>query len=187
MRCFIAIDMDEESRISLARLQKQIADEAGLKKGVKWVNTKIMHLTLKFLGEITDAQSVEVCRLVKQAADKNKAFDLNIEAVGSFGGKSARVLWVGANDENDRLLALQKDIEKKLASVGWPEDSRQFQGHLTLCRIKNAKAGRKLAEVAQKFKNVKIGSVLIDSVTVYQSQLKSDGPVYTKLGNYKLK
>jgi 2'-5' RNA ligase len=187
MRCFIAIDIDEEIKSGLALLQKQIADEAGLKKGaVKWVDTKTMHLTLKFLGEIKDAQAVEVCELVKQAAGENKAFDLVVESVGSFGGRSARILWVGANDENDNLLSLQNDIEEKLASAGWPKEARNFQGHLTLCRIKDVKAGRKLADIAQNYENVKIGSVLIDSVSVYQSELRPDGPVYTKLGNYKL-
>ncbi len=187
MRCFIAIDIDEEIRKALGDLQRRLRDSVDVKKSdVKWVNPKNIHLTLKFLGEIKDEKTVEICNIVKAVADRSNSFELDIESVGSFGGISARVLWVGAGNGAENLLELQKDIEASLASAGWPKETREFTGHLTLCRIRNSKAGVKLAQISEDYKDFKLGTISADSVSVYQSELKPAGPVYTRLGNYKL-
>ena len=94
--------------------------------------------------------------------------------------------WVGAGQHCDNLLQLQKDLDEQLALAGWPKDTREFTGHLTLCRIRNSKAGIKLAQMTEDYRDFKLGVVLADSVLVYQSQLRPTGPVYTRLGNYKL-
>jgi 2'-5' RNA ligase len=187
MRCFIATDINEKIRKALGDLQQQLQDQTGLSKSdVKWVKPENVHLTLKFLGEIKDAESVKVCDIVRDVAQRHKCFELDIETVGRFGGRSARVLWVGIGAGSENLCRLQKDLDQQLASAGWQEDERDFTGHLTLCRIKNPKAGIKLAQSAEEHKNLKLGTVLANSVSVYQSQLTPTGPVYTVIGNYKL-
>ncbi len=187
MRVFIAIDIGEEVRAALSDLQQQLQSKVDIKKGdVKWVNPQNIHLTLKFLGEIKDEQVVEVCNIVKEVAGRHKSFELDIQTVGHFGGRSARVLWVGAGEGKNNLLGLQKDLEQQLALAGWPEEKREFSGHLTLCRVRNPKAGVKLAAVSEDYRDFKLGIISADSVSVYQSQLRPTGPVYTLLGNYKL-
>jgi 2'-5' RNA ligase len=74
-----------------------------------------------------------------------------------------------------------------LAQAGWPEEARKFTGHLTLCRIRNPKAGFKLAQMTEAYGNLELGTVPADSITVYQSQLTPSGPIYTVLADYKLK
>jgi len=168
-------------------LQQQLQNGASVKKSdLKWVNPENIHLTLKFLGEIKDAKVVEVCNIVSNVAGRHKSFELDIESVGHFGGKSPKVLWVGTGRGEENLLELQEDIEKSLALAGWPQETREFAGHLTLCRVRNPKAGVKLAQVSEDYKDFKLGTMPADSVSVYQSQLKPTGPVYILLGNYKL-
>lgn len=187
MRCFIAIDIDEQIRRALGGLQRKLRDGIDVKKGdINWVNPDNIHLTLKFLGEIKDEKAAEICNIVKAAAGRHKSFELDIETVGHFGGKSPRVLWVGAGEGREQLLKLQEDIEESLALAGWPEETREFSGHLTLCRIRNHKAGMKLAQAGVDCKDFKIGTLSADAVCVYQSELTPGGPVYTVLGNYKL-
>jgi len=187
MRVFIAIDIDEQIRKGLGRLQNEMRSKADIRKGdVKWVNPDVMHLTLKFLGEIKDVQVVEVCNITRKVADRHKNFELEVETVGYFGGKSARVLWVGTGQNCENLLQLQGDLEQELASAGWPKETRKFAGHLTVCRVRNSKAGFKLARMTEEYKDLKLGTVLADSVSVYQSQLTPKGPIYTVLGNYQL-
>jgi 2'-5' RNA ligase len=188
MRVFIAIDIGEEIRKGLAVLQAELQDKADIKKSdVKWVNPENIHLTLKFLGEIRDKDTVDVCNIAKDVADRHKSFELDIESVGYFGGRNARVLWVGIGKGCDNLLELQKDLEQRLDPAGWPAEKRQFSGHLTLCRIRNPNAGVKLTQISQDYKEYKLGSFPADSVTVYQSQLIPSGPIYTVLGNYKMR
>ena len=187
MRCFIAIDIDDKIRKALGELQLQLQNKAAVKKGdVKWTRPEAIHLTLKFLGEIESEKAAGICDIVKKAANENKSFELAIETVGYFGGKSARVLWVGTGKGSDNLRRLQEELEQQLALVGWPEEEREFAGHLTLCRVRDSKAGIKLAQISENYKEYKLGTISADSISVYQSELKPAGPVYTLLGNYKL-
>ena len=187
MRVFIAIDIDEIVKKDLADLQSELQGKVDIRKGdAKWVNPDNMHLTLKFLGETKDAQIVEVCDIVKDVASRHKNFDIDIETVGHFGGKSARVLWVGAGHDCYELLALQQELEERLAEGGWPRENRKYAGHLTLCRVRNSRAGFKLARLTEEYKDFNVGTMPAEAVSVYQSELTPSGPIYTVLGRYEL-
>ncbi|MBN2130488.1 MAG: RNA 2',3'-cyclic phosphodiesterase [Sedimentisphaerales bacterium] len=188
MRCFIAIDISEQIKAQLADVQQELAGSVDIRQGdVKWVRPEAMHLTLKFLGEVRDADVVEICRIARDAAGRHRAFNVAVKEVGHFGGRSARVLWVGAGAESEPLSALQQDLEEQLAEAGWPKEGRKFSAHLTLCRVRNTKAGAKLAEATGPFRDLDLGAMRADSVSVYESKLTPQGPIYTCLGNYKLR
>jgi 2'-5' RNA ligase len=110
-----------------------------------------------------------------------------MEKIGYFGGKFAKVLWVGTGGGKKKLLKIHKNLEEELALAGWSKDERKFSGHLTIGRIKNPTVGIKLADIIENYHNFKLGTVWVDSVSVYHSQLTPQGPIYTLLGNYKLK
>ena len=187
MRVFIAIDIGEGVRRALGRLQEQLQSKTNAKKSdVKWVRPDRIHLTLKFLGEVEDTDIISVCKVVKEVAARHKSFDLDIESVGYFGGRSARVVWVGTGAGSDNLVRLAKDLEEQLALAGRPKEAREFTGHLTLCRIRSTRAGFELAGLSEDYKDFKVGVVSADSVSVYQSRLMPRGPEYTVMGNYKL-
>jgi len=187
MRCFIAIDINEQIRTALADLQDKLRTKANIGRGdVKWVSPNATHLTLKFLGEIRDEQVVEVCNIVKDVAGRHKRFEFEVGQVGSFGGKNPRVLWVGAGYGCAELLTLQQELEEQLDAAGWPREARKFAGHLTLCRIRNPRAGIKLAQMTEDYRDFKLGTTPADSICVYQSQLTPQGPIYTLLGSFDL-
>ncbi|MFC1676402.1 RNA 2',3'-cyclic phosphodiesterase [Planctomycetota bacterium] len=187
MRLFIAIDIDQKTKDALVQLQQKILNRVNIRKtDVKWVDPESTHLTLKFLGDVRDEEIAPVCDVVKDVAGRFKSFELGFEQVGSFGGRRARVLWVGTAGGTELLSKLQAELENELARIGLAAEAREFAGHLTLCRIRNPKAGLKLAEVSKNYKNFKLSTIPVDSVVVYQSELKPDGPVYTRLANYKL-
>jgi 2'-5' RNA ligase len=187
MRCFIAIDIPKEMKADLAELQEQLAGSVDIRKGdVKWVHPDSMHLTLKFLGEVPDRQVTDICDIVQEVASRHNAFDLAVKEVGFFGGRSARVLWVGAGLDCPELLQVQQDLEEQLAVAGWPKEARKFSSHLTLCRIRNSKAGEKLAQATTQYKDFNLGAIKGDAIAVYESRLTPQGPIYTRLGNYRL-
>ena len=187
MRCFIAIEIDDEIRAELGNLQAELRKEADPGKGsVKWVEPKNIHLTLKFLGEVRDSEIVEICNITKDVADRHSRFQIELGGVGSFGGRSARVVWVGATKGVELLEKIQQELETKLEEKGWPRENKRFSAHLTLCRIKNVKAGFRMAELAEQYKDYEIGTVNVDSINVYQSQLTRQGPIYTVLGSCPL-
>jgi len=195
MRCFIAIDIDEKLRLAIADLQRQLAAKVDIKRGdIKWVEPENIHLTLKFLGEVDDAKLPEIRGITEQVASAHNKFTLDIETVGSFphsgsltgGGRSAKIVWVGAGKGTDELLALQKDLDNQLTLAGYPSEDREFSAHLTLCRVRNPKAGIKLADACKAFEDFELGSISADALCVYQSQLTPAGPIYTMLNSFKL-
>lgn len=187
MRCFIAINIDEQIRKGLSNLQNELRRKVDIRKGdVKWVNPEITHLTLKFLGEIKDEQVVDVCNITADVAGRHRRFELDVGSVGHFGGRSARVLWIGAGEGCESLLQLHDDLEQQLEQADWPREARKFAAHLTLCRIRNSKAGIKLAQASREYTDFELGTLSVDSVTVYQSELTPQGPIYTALGKCDL-
>lgn len=188
MRLFVAIDINDDIKEKLVGLRKNISQQCMLERfDVKWVLPEQMHLTLRFFGEVKEAESLEISRIVEGVTLEKGSFDLEFKAVGSFGKPGASVIWVGTGLGSDKLQNLQKDLENKFVSNGWAGDNKPFSSHLTLCRVKNPKAGYKLKKACDSFRDFKAGSVLVDSVAVYCSQLTSDGPVYSLIGRYKLK
>jgi 2'-5' RNA ligase len=188
MRCFIAIDMDPPIKVALADLQKRISGRVDLRRGdVTWVRDHAMHLTLKFLGDVPDAQLMDICRVTEQVCQRHDRFDLDVEGVGHFGGPSARVLWVGTGGGTEPLAALQADLEDQLEVAGWPKEGRGFSPHLTLCRVKNPKAGAALVQAYKPHHDTKLGTTGVDSLVIYESQLRPEGPQYTPLGRYGLR
>ena len=187
MRLFLAIDINDQVRESIEKIQSKLKGDADFKKSdVKWVNPELIHLTVKFLGEVKDILLPEVFTLVQNVCANHGRFSLTIGGVGSFGGKSARVIWVGTEQGSDKLKELAGDIEEAFAQAGWKEENRDFAGHLTLCRVNNPRAGYQLAEKIKDFKDFKAGTIDVERVCVYQSDLTQDGPIYTLLASYEL-
>lgn len=187
MRVFIAVDIDQKVRKNIAALQRELRQKARAgEKSVKWVNPDKMHLTLKFLGEVKDADIADVCKTIEQVAQGHKVFDLDIETLGHFGGTGARVLWVGTTGGGEQLAQIANELDEQLSAIGFAKETKRFTGHLTLCRIKNHKAGVELAGLADSHGPFEAGTSLVDSIVVYQSQLTKSGPIYTALGTYKL-
>lgn len=187
MRVFIAVDVNEEVLKAIGDLQKQLQARARLSpRGVKWVRPQVMHLTLKFLGEVKDEEIAEICGVAEEVAGRYSSFELDVEAVGYFGGKSARVVWVGTSGGSDGLARLADALDKRLASIGFAKETRPFTGHLTVCRIKNAADGLELAYAVDNFGPFSAGTSSIGAITVYQSELTRAGPIYTALASYKL-
>ena len=183
MRCFIAIDIDEEIRAGLRKVQQEIAGQGNIRRSdVKWVRPESMHLTLKFLGEIKDREVVDVCRIVEMVAGRHKTFALAIKEVGHFGSRSARVLWVGAGLDCPELAQLQQDLENELATAGWPKESRKFSGPFDVVpRAKYAKAGIRTGPDNGTIQGRRPRHRAVSRRSaVYQSQrCEPEGPMYT--------
>jgi 2'-5' RNA ligase len=186
MRCFIAIEIDEEIRGQIGRFEEELRRKTGLDRPkVKWVEPSNIHLTLKFLGQVRDQAIREVCGLVEEVVAEHESFEVEVSGLGVF-GRPARVLWVGTG-ASEGLLSVQKDIEERFCRAGFGSDDKKFSGHLTLCRVKNPGAGRQLEAVIGEYRALRFGSFRVDSICVYKSELTSAGPVYTLISRSMLR
>ena len=185
MRCFIAIETNPTIRGRLERIAEDMRHRAGLRRGdAKWVDTSNIHLTLKFLGEVRDSFLPEVCRVIEAVTACHAPFSLEVAGLGTF-GSPARIVWVGTEMQL-ALGRLQEDIEQRLSDVGFSPESRPFTGNLTLCRVRSRRAGQQLDEIVAGFPHPALGTLAVEEVCLFKSELTKLGPVYTVLARYPL-
>jgi 2'-5' RNA ligase len=184
MRTFIAIDLDESLKRALETLAGEIKPLSG---GVSWVGPAGMHLTLKFLGEISEADAARISSALEETVPRHRVFALVLEGTGTFppGRREPRVLWVGVVP-GPPLLALQEDIEKEMAKLGFEREKRPFHPHLTLGRVKSPSRLDPLVQEMKKYQGQKFGEMSVQKFTFFQSTLKPSGAEYHVLKEFRL-
>jgi len=186
MRLFVAVDISSQIQDRIGQVQQKLKrDMADAARGVKWVRPEQIHLTLKFLGEVRDTMLTQVCDGVTRTAARCESFEMQVQGLGVF-GQPARVVWAGV-EPCPPLMKLQAELENEFEKLGWAKESRAFAGHLTLGRVKNAAAGRKLAPVIENAGGEIFGSVRVDRAVLYESRLHADGPEYSVVCTAQLK
>jgi len=172
MRLFIAINLSEEAKEELKRIQKLIAKELG-----KFNLTNDYHLTLKFLGEVTPNIKDKLVENLKKI--KFNDFDLSLNKISFFPDENhIRVVWVGLKN-NKPLIELQSRIEEALKEFSFKKDF-DFVPHLTLARVKFIENKRQFLD---KLNNLKVKEIKFDvkDFRLIESILTKEGPVYRDL------
>jgi 2'-5' RNA ligase len=180
MRVFIAIDLPDEIRERLAQLQAQLRTTG---TSARWVSPETIHLTLKFIGEISEKRAEDVDAALTGLSWK--PFQVNVRGVGFFPGtRSPRVFWAGL--QASTMQGLTEEIDARLERSGFDKERRAFRPHLTLARAKGARLDNALVTAANVFAEMDFGSFTADRYFLYRSMLKPSGSVYTKLKEYSL-
>ena len=185
MRTFIAVDLDDRLKTHFIHIIKKL--DTG-DRGLKWITRQGMHITLKFLGEISESQKSDVERVLDKVTNKHSSFLLKFRGTGAFpqNSKNPSVLWIGL-DKNEALETLHADIEEELAGLGFPKDNRPFHPHLTLCRIKKKSQLHPVLSRHQQNHREHFGDIIVKKVIYYKSTLMPTGAKYTVLSEHGLK
>jgi len=184
LRTFIAVSLSDLARQALARL---IQDLSGLTRGVRLVSAENIHLTLKFMGEVEAARLPDLKRALELSVVGIQPFSYELCEKGCFPNwQRPRVFWIGVQDLQQALLRLQRQLESEFANFGFPAESRSFQPHLTIGRVKDP---RNLSPFLAKFREDDFGSyqVQVTQVRLIQSDLLPTGARYTPLHTVALK
>ncbi len=185
MRTFIAIDLSPDIKASLAGLVGRLAP---LSREVKWVRQDSMHLTLKFLGEIEEGRAGEVERLLSSVALKYGPIALTVKGTGAFppGSRTPRILWAGVQAASS-LSLLQEDVESGCEGLGFARETRPFNLHLTLGRIKSPAGLAPVLLELEKSREAAFGEMAVQRLTFFQSKLKPSGAEYSIIREFPLK
>lgn len=188
IRAFIAVSLSEEI---IQGLSRTIVDlQARLPNGgVRWVAAQNIHLTLKFLGDTPAASVDRLTKGLQAAVASQPPFEIHVSGWGAFPSpRRARVVWVGLSAPAG-LGALQRSVEAEMARQGFPPEERPFSPHLTIGRVgreANPDDLRRLANVLESVKVGDLGVARVDTVHLYQSDLRPGGPIYTRLFTARL-
>jgi 2'-5' RNA ligase len=178
------VELPDEVKKNIAELANELK-AAGA--GVKWVEAKNLHISLKFLGWVEDRKLDELTDLTTKAVAGTGSFKARFESIGTFPeGKSPRVIWAGTVEGGERLCNLAKILEETLSKAGFRSEDREFKPHITIARVKEKKGADKLKEKIGNIKEAKFGEALVDRIYIMKSTLTPTGPIYEKVKEVKL-
>lgn len=177
MRLFIAIDIPEEIKKEIVKLQEKLPEFKG-----KLTEEENLHLTLKFLGEVNENKLEEIESVLDKI--KFKKFRVYLNELGFFPNENyIRIIWVDLKPTGE-IIELQQKIDGELLNL-FSKDQR-FQTHLTLGRVKFFKNKK---EFLEKIKDINLDKLEfeINSFKLIKSELSKDGPKYIILKEFKAK
>lgn len=154
---------------------------------MRWVKPENIHLTLKFLGNVARTDLDGIAEAMADTVRAAPPIHLCAKGLGVFPGISRpRVLWVGLQGETHSLIEIQKRLDERLGRIGIAPDTRSFKAHLTIARAKGNLNSKPLAEVMAALGNIESAPFTAEEMVLYQSELKPDGAVYTRLKSVPL-
>ena len=181
LRTFLAIDLPSEMHKTIAQKQESLRREL---PQINWVKSENLHITLKFLGDTPEGTIDELKQVVQQAVKNISPFVITVRGFGVFPDKRApRTIWTGIDCEQSALEDLALQVESSVMSLGFPEEKKAFRPHLTLARIKkdNLAIGQAIQQSGILTDPFVFGRLLVEQVTLFKSDLRPTGSVYTKL------
>ncbi len=189
IRSFVAIELSGEVKAEIKRLQDVL--KVGNPTWLRWVSPESIHLTLKFLGDITSDKIEEITMAITDAASGIGPFSLKVAGPGVFPNpRKIQVVWVGLTGDLDKLSKLQRRIETNMAILGYPEEGREFTPHLTIARVRYQPPPADLLKFTQLLNTTRVISdkiISVDTVNLIRSRLTPQGAIYSRLVTVTLK
>ena len=176
MRLFVALNLPDRVREALWAAAAPLR-ELGL--AVKWVRPEGIHLTLKFLGEVSEGREPDLRAALGRAAAGGRALSLVVSGFGAFPGLDRpRVIWAGL-EADPEILALQHRVEEQFVPLGFPREDRPFRPHLTLGRAARDARPERCDGLEATLRGLRVHEAAsVGSVDLMQSVLKAGGAVY---------
>ena len=187
VRCFIAVELSDGAKDEIQRLIEAVSETEI--RGVRAVRPGGVHVTLRFLGDIERDAVPRAIAAIRSAVSRSRPFELTLADVGGFpDARSARVLWAGVSGDTDSLGQLRGYVEDGLSAEGFRRDSRRFNPHITLARLRERVSGpdrRRVVETVSAVGHTKV-TFLVEAVTLFQSTLHPEGSIHTPLSREPL-
>jgi len=178
MRLFIALPLPDDVEQYLG----SIIDDLKQKRGkVKWVDSKNIHLTIKFLGETEESKVESISTAIKKVAGNHNSIKCTINKIGAFPNlMRPKVIWAGMQNNIDKLEAIASEIDNEMSELGFEKENRKFKSHLTLGRVKDNRDLYYLTKYLESYR-IEPQDILYDNIVLFKSTLTPDGPIYERL------
>jgi 2'-5' RNA ligase len=178
IRTFIALELPPTVTALLQNVQQELKQ---LKIRARWVRPENIHLTLKFIGDVSPDHIDAISATMTGVAKGFSPVYLVVRGIGVFPTiKRPRVIWIGLGGDIRSLLALQGRLVEELAGLGIARDKRSFKAHLTLGRIKQPPGCDLIRQMMTEYATLSSDEFTCDQVILFKSDLKSLHHLYFK-------
>jgi 2'-5' RNA ligase len=188
IRSFIAIEIPEAIQQKIAKFSLMVSNPKT--KGIRWVHPPNIHLTLRFLGDISPMDLDSLKSILFTIAGQYPVFNISIQDTGTFpSGNLPRVIWVGAISAPE-LFQLQQEIEVQLVKIGFESENHSFRPHITIGRISDHIHRDEITQLMvnlDRLQNKLFGSFSVNAIQLFRSELHPTGPIYSSLCSANLK
>jgi len=184
MRTFVAIELDKTIKDALSAFIQKLDTGGG---NIRWVKPQGMHLTLKFLGEVSEDKIIEIKSVLGSIAKDYPRFQLSLKGARTFppAARVPRVVWIGI-ENNEFLQNIQARMENELHNIQFPKEKRKYHPHLTLGRVKGPQNIGTVMETLNQYKESEFGRMTVNKIILFKSTLKPTGAEYTILSEFCL-
>ena len=187
IRVFLAVELPAGVQAALGRYARAAG---AVNETVKWIAPPLLHITMRFLGEIPADRVLQVEQAAAAAVVGVEAFDLTLGSPGVFPReRNPRVLWIGVRADAGaaRLMRVQEILDDALRTRGFRLDEKSFSPHITLARARGRPGTAHSRVLSDALDQIRAAlpapglSFTVDHIAAVRSDLGPGGPRYTPL------
>lgn len=186
IRAFIAVNLDKQIQSELIQIQRELKEKV---KEMRWIKGELLHITIKFLGEVEKKSLSAITEKLQQVGDNISPFTLSFSGVGAFPALSRpTVIWVGVEEGKGPLADLAREVDRALIELnakGYDQNS-SFIPHVTIGRIIKNKTTFLTANTLSGPSSCAT-TMKVTSFSLMESILLPSGPVYKPIKKILLK
>jgi len=175
IRSFIALYPDARAREHIAEYVSRLRAH---ETAVRWEREQQIHVTLKFLGDVTPSVLDGIAASLRERLEASGALECMLDTVGAFPSlKRARVVWLGFSQPVARISELQRIVADMCEKAGMEKDNKTYTPHFTIGRAKDRNGVKHLENVVHtcSFHSV---PVHFGAVRIMESTLTSQGAIH---------
>jgi 2'-5' RNA ligase len=182
-RVFIAINLPEEIKKELGFYAEKWPELPA-----RWTRKDNLHITVEFLGDLTDEELADACQIAGEVAKRHTPFSLVLNKVlyGPPKKFPPRMVWV-QGEKSEELAELKNELQEYLVEkIKFRPDEKAISTHITLARISEWEFKKfDIDERPEIDEGIDL-SFTVESIEVMESELTREGPRYTILESHIL-
>lgn len=184
MRSFIGINFSREVKEDISKIQSRVRANA-IKGRFKHVDN--FHITLKFLGDITQEQASKIGEQLQEIAAQNNAFRLNLSDIGFFKGRQGVIhtLYIGLGGDMKALQRLNSHTEDAMETLGFKKENRPYTPHITISQ--DLTLGIPFDKLKEQMDTASTHEIYVDKIELIKSEQIQNKRIYTPVYSYELK
>ena len=184
IRTFIAVNLSSDIKEYLSSLMGNISIP---ESKIKWVDKDNLHITIKFLGYLSQEKIELIKSELKEITSQHKPFLIQLSSyIGVFPTYTMpRIVWIGIKEGVNRLEELYNSIEINFFKGGFLKEEKGFSSHITIGRVKYIKDKANFIQIIKRIKITNL-SQEINSIDLMESELTPSGPIYKITAKFAL-